>query len=272
MSRPTFQQAWSNIDEAEDPAYYVRFMDNMRPDGDDDPRYFGRLLATLEPQPGERIIEIGCGSGGAARVLAGVVGPGGAVVGVDNSATMIAAAERRAAGRGLPVTYRVADGHRLPFADASFDACASWGVFEVVDDPRQVLSEMVRVTRPGGRVVVNAEDAGTQVVDGADPALTRRIFDWHRDHELNGGIGHQLFGLFKELVLTGIEVIPGTLVDLAYGPLARDWLGGIAANAQVAGVITAAELATWQEQVAAADRAGRFFSAITFFAVRGRKP
>ena len=272
MGRPTFQRAWSTIDQAEDPAYYVRFMDNMRPDGDDDLRYYGRLLATLAPQPGERLLDVGCGAGGAARVLARIVGPTGAVIGVDNSATMIGVAERRAAGLELPVAYQVADGHHLPFADASFDACTSSGAFEVVDYPRRVLAEMARVVRPGGRVVVNAEDAGTQAIDGADPALTRRILDWHRDHELNGGIGHQLFGLFRELGLADVEVTASTMVDLAYGPVARDWLGGIAQNARAAGAITAAELTTWLGQVAAADRAGRFFSALTFFAVRGRKP
>lgn len=272
MNRPTFQRAWSTIDEADDPVYYVQFMDNVRPDGDDNPRYFSQLLAALDPQPGQQLLEVGCGAGGASRVLARIVGPTGAVVGVDNSATMIAAAKERAANLELSLTYQVADGHHLPFADASFDACTSQGVLEVVNDPPQVLAEMVRVTRSGGRVVVSAEDAGTQAVDGAERAITRRILDYHRDHELNGGIGHQLFGLVKTLGLEEVEVIPSTMVDLTYGPLMRDWLGGIAENAQAAGAVTAEELSAWQDQVAAADRAGQFFSALTFYTVYGRKP
>src|SRR5690242_15676931 len=133
MSRPTFQRAWSSIDQAADPAYYVRFMDNFHADGDDNPRDYARHLAAIEPQPGQRLLDVGSGTGGLSRVLARRVGLAGAVAGVDNSATMVATAEERAAGLGLPLTYRVADAHTLPFADASFDGCISGGVFEVLD-------------------------------------------------------------------------------------------------------------------------------------------
>jgi len=273
MGNPTFQQAWSSIDQAADPAYFVRFMDRFygAEGADDDPDHYRERIALLAVKPGQRLLEVGCGAGGSVRMLARLAGPAGRVVGVDNSATMVAA-ERRAAGLGLPVEYRVADAHALPFADATFDGCCSGGVFEVLDDPRRALAEMARVAAPGGRVVVNAEDAGTQAVDGPDRTITRRILDYHRDHELNGGIGHQLYGLFKGVGLADITVIPSTWVETEYSPVLRDWLGGIAAAAQAAGAITAAECVAWGEQAEAADRAGRFFSALTFYAVGGRKP
>jgi SAM-dependent methyltransferase len=100
------------------------------------------VLAALGPLPGRRIADVGCGTG---RLLGILTSRGASAVGIDTDPAMLTFA----AARG-PVAR--ADAHRLPFADASVDAAVTLATLEFTADPAQVLAEMARVTRPGGRL------------------------------------------------------------------------------------------------------------------------
>src|SRR3954447_17621828 len=82
-----------------------------------------RLMDLLQPRPGERVLDIGCGGGAFCRQIAPLIAPGGSVVGIDNAPAAVDVARRLSAleDRSL-LTFTQADGHDLPFADASFDA------------------------------------------------------------------------------------------------------------------------------------------------------
>ena len=123
----SFKGSWSNIDQMGDPTEFVRFMDALRPPEADTLQAYQSAVDLLQVVEGDHLLDVGCGTGGAVRALAQLVGSTGRVVGVDNSATMIAAARQRADGLGLSVEYQVADAHALPFADASFSGCYSGG-------------------------------------------------------------------------------------------------------------------------------------------------
>lgn len=112
---------------------------------------FTRLAIQARPRPGDRFLDVGCGTGYLTRVIAPVVGPKGQVTGVDPSAEMIEYARRRAPGN---CDYQVAEGQALPFPDASFDAVTiGYGLRNFVDVDAG-LREFRRVLRPGGRLVV----------------------------------------------------------------------------------------------------------------------
>ena len=110
--------------------------------------------ARLGLEPGHAVLDVGCGAGDVCVELAGRVGPSGRVCGVDVSEAMVAAARAAADKAGREVDLRVASAYSLPFADASFDAVRAERVFQHLDDPARALAEMVRVTRPGGRILV----------------------------------------------------------------------------------------------------------------------
>jgi ubiquinone/menaquinone biosynthesis C-methylase UbiE len=150
LARESFKTGWLTIDQSSDPDYFVRLMDMMRGGNDDDPVQYRTVFDLLDVQDGEHVLDVGCGTGGAVRALAPHVGSAGRVVGVDLSATMIAEATKRANGSELPVEFHIANAHRLPFADNAFDRSYALRVFEIIDMPRDVLAEMVRVTRSGG--------------------------------------------------------------------------------------------------------------------------
>ena len=115
-------------------------------------------LELLRIQPGEGVLEVGCGAGGALVALARAVGHVGRIVGLDLSPRMIrlAAARLRRAGLADRAKLVVADASAIPFVDASFDAAFMSFALELFDTPEipLVLAECRRVLRQGGRIGV----------------------------------------------------------------------------------------------------------------------
>ncbi len=105
-------------------------------------------------QPGGSALDVCCGTGDFALELAHAVGAGGMVVGIDFSMPMIQLAEEKANRSGCRwVSFLAANASRLPFADNSFDCVTVGFGLRNVANVSEVVSEMVRVTRPGGKVI-----------------------------------------------------------------------------------------------------------------------
>jgi SAM-dependent methyltransferase len=119
------------------------------------------VVDACQPAPGESIVEVGCGSGAIARWLARYVDGANPITAVDVNAYLLREAEAltRAAGLGDAMVYSVGDAEALPLPSATFDVTLSSTVMEEVNADR-MLAELVRVTKPGGRigVVVRAID------------------------------------------------------------------------------------------------------------------
>lgn len=114
-----------------------------------------RLLEVAALAPGERVLDVACGTGLVTLPAAEAVGPGGAVVATDISEEMVRSLRERAAARGLShVTAERRDAERLELPHASFDAALCALGLMYVPDPLQALREMGRALRPGGRVAV----------------------------------------------------------------------------------------------------------------------
>ena len=127
------------------------------------------LIDLLAPQPGERVLDLGCGDGALTEKLAAA---GCIVVGVDGSPAQVAAAQ----ARGLDA--RVADGHALPF-DNEFHAVFSNAALHWMRDPDQVIAGVARALKPGGRFVGEMGGAGNIAIVWAAlvDTLSRRGID-----------------------------------------------------------------------------------------------
>ena len=136
-------------------------------------------LDLLRVQPGERVLELGCGAGGALVALAAAVGPAGRVVGLDLSPGMIrqASARLRRAGLADRAVLLVGDATSVPRPDVSFDALFMAFTLELFDTPEipLVLAECRRLLRPGGRIAVVSLSRETPV--GWPTRLYERLHD-----------------------------------------------------------------------------------------------
>lgn len=232
-----------------------------------------RTFSLLGPGPGRRFLDVGCGPGDDARLLAGLVGPEGEVVGVDASEGMVAEACKRSEAGGLPVAFQVGDARTLDFPDASFDGCRADRVFQHLDDPAAALAEMARVTRPGGQVVVVDPDWDTLLVDHDDRAVTRRILDHESDTHKNGWSGRRLYALFRDAGFTDIGVAADTWstndiavlkATFSYTSMVRE---AVAAN-----IVSQGEADRWLAHLEERVAQGRFYGALTVFTAWGRRP
>jgi ubiquinone/menaquinone biosynthesis C-methylase UbiE len=225
---------FTSIDDQPDPGFYVDLMDRanrLEPILEVE----GVAIAQLGLTAGSRVLDVGCGTGEDTRRLAAIVGPEGAAVGLDASEAMIAAARQRTEGTGLPATFQLADAAVLDFPDGSFDAVRAERVPIHVPDPARVLAEMVRVTRPGGRVVVIDVDFDLCVLDLPDVDATRRAVHGMCDSMASGQIGRRLPRLFRASGLSDVAV------DCRFVPFTNDIIAPLIAGS-LAGAVAAGTL------------------------------
>lgn len=256
------------------------------PQGYVDPHYLQVAAALAQPvkqrtytllrlSPGARVLDVGCGPGIDTIPLSVCVGPTGQVIGVDCDPMMIAAADAaaRQAGVSHHVQHQQADARHLPFADAAFDACRSERLFQHLRDSTAALREVIRVTRPGGWIVVVDTDWATLSIDSTEAEIERSLSWVHSERMLqNAYAGRQLYRLFRQAGLQDlvVELYPIHSTEYAIARLVLA-LDQIEAAAIAEGVLTTDRLERWRESLAAADRAGFFFSSVTLTLVAGRK-
>jgi ubiquinone/menaquinone biosynthesis C-methylase UbiE len=157
-------------------------------------------VALAHIRPGERVLEVGCGTGDVALVAKAQAGPGGVVSGIDASPEMIAVARAKAAHQGVAVDFQVGLIEALAFPDAIFDVVLSSLMMHHLPDDlkRQGLAEIARVLKPGGRLLI---------VDAKHPTnrLGRGLATLLLHGSLSSGV-QDLPPLLQAAGFTGVEV------------------------------------------------------------------
>ena len=116
------------------------------------------LVARADPKPGERVLDVACGTGIVVRSVLPLVGPNGRVVGVDSSPAMLAVARIRAPSEASIEWYE-ASAEALPLSDAAFDLVLCQQGLQFFTDKLSATREMRRVLAPGGRVALSVWQA-----------------------------------------------------------------------------------------------------------------
>jgi ubiquinone/menaquinone biosynthesis C-methylase UbiE len=266
MSTHPHSALFSDVDHSKDPDFFIRFMDEaQKPAGMAESKRLMQQRMALTP--GTAVLEVGCGPGADLLDLTEAVGPASRIVGVDASEVMVAEARQRAAEKGLPVTVEVGDVEALAFADASFDVCRAARLLEHLPDAGPALSEMIRVTRPNGRIVVFDFDWDTLIIDHPDKETTRTVVRTYCDSIRNGWIGRQLPRLFKEGGLTDVS-LDAVQVFVHYA-MVELFLGSHLARLQEHGVLAPDQARRWWAYLEDATERGTLLVSFTAFVVVG---
>ncbi len=155
-----------------------------------------RVLDLAEVQGGERLLDVGCGTGIVARRAGPRVGRTGRVVGLDLNEGMLRVARRVSSDAEPAIEWRHGDAAALPFPDGAFDVVACQQALQFFAAPEQALSGMRRVLAPGGRAAIAVlrpirytpayvpiAEALDRHVGPAAGAMMRSPFpDWDREH------------------------------------------------------------------------------------------
>jgi SAM-dependent methyltransferase len=149
-----------------------------------------RVVEVLAPEPGARVLDVACGTGGVALRAARA---GADVTGIDISADQLAKARRAAAEEGLAIRFDEGDCQELPYGDAEFDAVASAFGAIFAPDHERTARELARVCRPGGRLALTAwpKDEWSEVATRAGrtfpPGADAR--EWAREEHVRSLLG-----------------------------------------------------------------------------------
>ena len=254
MKSPDFRDV-----DGSDPAAAVAFLDLTERVGGRDKRRNVELLGVL---PGDVVLDVGCGVGLQSAALARLAGPSGRVVACDMSRAMLA--EARSRHRAATLMFGRFDVCALPVGDGRFDRVHVQRVLHCLPDPGRAMAEIVRVTRPCGRVMVAEPDWGSVTIAGGSAELTGRIIDHALPDEHPTRIGCRLdrFAAAHGAEVELCEARHTVLTDFA---TAHDLLGltGFAFRAMRRGVVDRADATAWLRSLVDASRRGALTCSIS---------
>lgn len=229
--------------------------------------------------PGESLLDVGCGPGQVLIDLSCAIAPTGSALGLDFSQAMVGEARRRAAEAGAAAEFRVADALSLPVASASIDACRTERMLQWVPDINRAASELVRVLRPGGRLVVTDTDWGSVTLDVPDTDLADVVL---RAMEAARGpgfrVGAHLLNMLRDLGLIELDCTAATHVWTTWDPAAGPDVTGffpirfVLPKLADAGLLDREAGEEFIEELEDAARRDRIFMSLTMYSVYGRAP
>ncbi len=227
-----------------------------------------RLIQThLAPQPGETLLDVGCGIGIEACRIA-FDHPDVHVIALD-CAAMLTEAAAHAAEHGLIIRWLEGQAESIPLPDASVDTCMTERVLKYLPDPALGIAEMVRVLKPGGRVACFELDYASTIL-GGDPAIATLVANILNDSVGDPRMGRRLPSLFHTAGLSDVAFHP--IIFSPPWPVHEATVGNSVRAAIARGDLPSTPTLAWLDSQAAAHAAGLVSLTFIGFVTTGHVP
>ena len=235
------------------------------------------LVSLTRLPDGGAAVDLGCGRGDDLCMLASRHRDADArLSGVDASEESLARAAAAAAADSRLSVQQADLAAPLPFADAAFELVYSHNVVECLADPARFALEIARILRPGGQVVVGHWDWDSQLFDGSDKAVVRRLVTAYADWQqawmahADGWMGRRLWGIFNATGRFTGTIHARVLTNTVYAP---PWFGHQNAQAfrslVARGLASAQDVDRFERDQAERHARGQYLYGITGFAYVG---
>jgi ubiquinone/menaquinone biosynthesis C-methylase UbiE len=232
-------------------------------------------LDAMDVDSAGTVLDMGCGTGVAARTIARRVNFSGRVTGIDLSPYLVEAAKRLAHEEGLGgrVALRSGDTRNLDIPNSSFDAVVAHTLVSHVQEPLTVLREAARVVKPGGLITIFDGDYASITFALEDPVQSKKY-----DEALISAIVtsprvmRQMPRLIQQAGLEMVRTFPYIMAEVGEGDF---WLSAIDSFEKLApksGAITEDEAASWANALHKASDQGVFFGASNYYTYIARRP
>ena len=238
-------------------------------------RMLDEYLDAMSIDEAKSVVDLGCGTGVAARRIAGRAAFSGHVTGIDRSPYLIAAATGLAGDEDLAACtdFRVGDTQSLDLGEGEFDAVVAHTLVSHVESPAAVLAEAARIVKPGASIGIFDGDYASLTFGNPDPDQGKR------DDEAviaaivtNPRVMRQMPVLAREAGLDLVASFPYVLAEVGEADF---WLPAIESFRRImptAGAMTEADANTWADRLLQASKSGLFFGASNYFGYVLRKP
>lgn len=225
-------------------------------------------FSAMKIQSAKSVLDLGCGTGVAARAIAGRQGFTGHVTGIDVSPYLTAAAKRLTTEEGLAsaVDFRTGNSQSLDLPDASFDAVIAHTLVSHVQEPLTVLREIARIVEPGGIVGIFDGDYASLTFGSEDPAKGKTIDETIFNAIVtNSRVMRQMPQLLRE---AGLELTASFSYVIADIGKADFWASAIQSFVRIlpkAGAMTEADAQVWANAMFKRSDQDIFFGACNYY-------
>lgn len=224
------------------------------------------VLRALNPQPGEKILDIGTGLGHLALEMAEKTGKDSSIIGIDLNEPMLELARQKCENKSW-IEFQNGNASSLPFSDNFFDAAVSIQVYEYLKDPNEAICEMQRVLKPGGRGVIVATDWKSTLWHSSKPERMKKVLTAWEKHCAYSDLPRKLSQILNSsrLIIQSQDVISQFNTSLNIDAYSFHILDFIKSFVIGKNGVTHEEAEAWVSDLYQLDKKGEYFFCLNQF-------